>query len=224
MTQNANPPDGGNLAESLHSLLSEQDVTGSLPSSELLVQCMTGPNWAPFMSVSDILACLALSRSCLYDQMDEGLLPPFVKFGARKANWPLVVLQALIQNRIEVREGMTHLRQRIQLPHWSTWCPHLPPTERDSGLDDLQSLQLLRVEEVADRLGVSVSTVYRFVRRRGLPGPLPVTTRARRWIAWEVTRWMNSCVAVSLRISGELPPRASRRTDRRSVPEDRPQR
>ena len=150
-------------------------MTGSLPSSELLVQCMTGPNWAPFVSVSDILACLALSRSCLYDQMGEGLLPSFVKFGARKANWPLVVLEALIQNRMEVREGMTHLRQPIQLPHWSTWCPHLPPTERDSGLDDLQSLQLLGVEEVADRLGVSVSTVYRFVRLRGLPGPIPLT-------------------------------------------------
>ena len=111
------------------------------------------------------------------------------------------------------------IRQRIVMPHWTTWCPQAPPAERSFDVDDLQ---LLRVDEVANRLGVSVATVYRLVRRRGLPGPLPLTGRARRWIAWEVTQWMNSCVAVSLRISGELPSRASRRKERRQDSEDRP--
>lgn len=188
-----------------------------LASSERSALGMTGPDWAPFVSTTELCDCLRLSRSCLYERMDE-LFPRLVKFGTRTAIWPLAVLEALVRNRMDVRAGMTHLRQPIELPHWTEWCPSEPLGELACSLADLQ---LLTVNEVAERLGVSVSTVYRFVRYRGLTGPLPVTERARRWLASEVTRWQNSCVAVSLRISGELPPRASRRRHRPSQDEDR---
>ena len=219
MARNGNSPNGGNLNESMHPSIGKRNVTDHTALSQLAVHHMTGPDWAPFLRVPEILALLGLSRSCLYDQIGEAVFPPLVKFGTRTAQWPVAVVDALVRNRMELRQGMTHLRQRIVMPHWTTWCPQAPPAERSFDVDDLQ---LLRVEEVANRLGVSVATVYRFVRRRGLPGPLPLSGRARRWIAWEVTQWMNSCVAVSLRISGELPPRASRRKERRPDSEDHP--
>ena len=220
MTHNGNLPNGENTKESRHPSLRTPDLGIYSAPSVPLVDHMTGTDWAPFLRVAEVLDLLGQSRSCLYEQIDQRTLPPFVKFGTRTAMWPVLVVDALVRNRMELREGMTHLRQRIVMPHWTTWCPQAPPPVRNV----LEDLQLLRLEEVADRLGVSVSTVYRFVRHRGLPGPIPLTMRSRRWIAWEVTRWMSSCVAVSLRISGELPPRASRRKNGRSVPEDRPRR
>ena len=221
MARIGNPPRGGNLNRTLHPSFGKQDLTDQPALSQLTEFQLTGPNWTQFLRVPEILDLLTLSRSCLYDQISDEVFPPLVKFGPRTAQWPVEVLDALVRNRIELREGMTHLRQRIVMPHWTPWCPQASPVVRNF---DLEDLQLLRVAEVAAKLGVSVPTVYRFIRRRGLPGPLPLTSRARRWIAWEVTQWMNSCVAVSLRISGELPPRASRRKNGRSVPEDRPRR
>ena len=220
MTRSGISPNGENLEECVRQVSRTRDLTDRSVLPERTAHYMTKKNWAPYIRVPETRGLLAVSRSCVYDQIDEGAFPPLVKFGTRTAMWPVVLVDALLANRLALRDAMTHLRQRIVLPHWTTWCPQDAPDEYSCDLDDLQ---LLRVAEVADRLGVSICTVYRFVRHRGLPGPIPLTARARRWLARDITQWQGSCVAVSLRISGELPPRNTRRKDRPSKDEDRPQ-
>ena len=159
----------------------------------------------PLVGVPTILDLLTLSRSCVHVQQQLEVLPPFGKLGPRTARWPVSVLAALLSNRMQIREGLTHLRQPVVLPNWTEWWLPNPPLDAGFG-NDLSDLQLLRLHEVAELVGISVPSVYRFIRDKGFPAPLPLTQNARRWIRWEVVDWLRSSIAVSMRLSGALPP------------------
>ena len=159
------------------------------------------------LRVCDILRLLVISHSCLYEQIAAGRFPPLVRYAARTVSWPAAVLPALVAHRQELRDHMTHRLQPVSIPHWTAWyAPLEQPPEVIRG-----DFQLLKVGDVARHLGVSVPTVYRWIRQQRLPAPVPLTQRARRWISREVAEWDRSRIALSMRIAGELPARRSRR-------------
>lgn len=175
----------------------------------------------PLLLVPEILELLTLSRSCLHDQIAKQALPPLAKLGSRTARWPAALIAALLANRSEIRDGMSYLRQPVVMPDWRDWWPTVVTGGEEYDID-VRDLQLLTAKQVADQLRISVPTVYRYVRYQGLPGPLPLTVKARRWLRREVDQWSRSCIAVSLRISGELPVARPRDKTRPSGQDDRP--
>ena len=59
----------------------------------------------------------------------------------------------------------------------------------------MDDVKLLNVTEVASKIGVSIPTVYRFVRAGTFPKPLAVGPQARRWRSDEVEAHLDELTA-----------------------------
>ena len=148
-----------------------------------------------FVRMPEIAARVALSRPCIYKQLELRQFPPLIRLGGGTVLWQESTLDALIANRMEIRAGMGRNIRLITIPKWDPEAPALEPPE---------ATQLLRLPEVMAQMDVSQSFVYRAIRDRGFPAPIPITERARRWLEYEVDAWLRSLGAVSMRVSGEL--------------------
>lgn len=62
-------------------------------------------------------------------------------------------------------------------------------------------LTLLRLPEVLDRTGLSVSEIYRRIAQRTFPAPVKLGLRASAWASTEVDRWVRE--RIEIRDQGE---------------------
>ncbi|GMU73557.1 MAG: hypothetical protein AMXMBFR42_30100 [Burkholderiales bacterium] len=56
-------------------------------------------------------------------------------------------------------------------------------------------MELLRVDEVLDRLRVSKACLYRMIRAGRAPGPIKVSAKRSAWLASEIDRYVAGRVA-----------------------------
>lgn len=148
-----------------------------------------------FVRIREVAARLALSRSCVYEQLQLRQFSPLIRLGGGTVLWQESTIDALIANRMKIRAGMGRDIRLITIPKWD---PDVPALEPPAGK------QLLRLREVTARMEVSQAFVYRAIRHRGFPAPMPITERARRWLEYEVDAWLRSLGTVSMQVSGEL--------------------
>ena len=51
--------------------------------------------------------------------------------------------------------------------------------------------KILKLPAVAERTGLSRSSIYAFIKENNFPKPLPLGPRAVGWLEGEVTDWIN---------------------------------
>jgi prophage regulatory protein len=61
---------------------------------------------------------------------------------------------------------------------------------KEFSLEDIPGPRLLRLQEVADRLGVGTNAVYNYIKTSGFPQPVRVGPRVSRWPEDEVEKWL----------------------------------
>lgn len=52
--------------------------------------------------------------------------------------------------------------------------------------------RLIRVNEVVNKVGKSRPAIYKMIRAREFPGPIPVSSRTVAWLESEVDEWIQS--------------------------------
>lgn len=52
------------------------------------------------------------------------------------------------------------------------------------------SEKLLRIREVSERLGVSKTTIYKWVKEERFPEPVILGAHASRWVEQEISDWL----------------------------------
>ena len=51
--------------------------------------------------------------------------------------------------------------------------------------------RLIHIRELREMLGHSNATVYRLIKRSGLPAPIKITTRTSAWDEDEIKQWIS---------------------------------
>lgn len=51
--------------------------------------------------------------------------------------------------------------------------------------------KIIRVQEVAERVGLSISTIQRLVRNGSMPAPVQLAERAVGWRASDIDQWIS---------------------------------
>ena len=125
----------------------------------------------------------ALSSTHVYRLIVDGRFPPFATIADRASALPEVVLDAFFVARMAAREGLPALGFRGPLPLWR-FDPAAVPA--------LRAIRLLRCGEVLNRTGLSKTTLRRLIAAGRFPAPVPLGSRATRWVEHEVERWVRS--------------------------------
>ena len=56
------------------------------------------------------------------------------------------------------------------------------------------SSRILKAKEVAERVSISTSQVYRLARDGRFPQPLKITENRSGWLETEVDQWIDECI------------------------------
>lgn len=56
----------------------------------------------------------------------------------------------------------------------------------------MESDQILRIGDVARRVGLGRATIYRYIARGDFPPPIALGERASGWLASQVMEWIQS--------------------------------
>ena len=142
---------------------------------------------------TDIQERTQLSRSCLHNLTAEGVFPPLIHLSDRARGQFEHVVDAWLQTRMDARADMSRLRDAVTLPLWD---PEMESCEHPSGI------QMMHMAKVGEMVGMKSSQIYRLIKVGRFPGPVPVTKGARRWAWHEVEEWLQSRIALSLKIAG----------------------
>ena len=54
--------------------------------------------------------------------------------------------------------------------------------------------RILKAKEVAERVSISTSQVYRLVRDGRFPEPVKITENRSGWLETEVDQWIDECI------------------------------
>lgn len=57
--------------------------------------------------------------------------------------------------------------------------------------------RILRAREVAERVSISTSQVYRLAREGKFPAPVKITENRSGWLETEVNQWIEDCIKLS---------------------------
>ena len=142
---------------------------------------------------SDILECLQLSRSTLYNLIKAREFPPLLRPPYQPRGHLRQIVDAWQQTRMDLRAGMPRLRSPVQMPQWT---PDLVKCEHRTGI------RMLRLTQVEEMVGLKSTRIYSLIDLDRFPAPAPLTKAARRWVWHEVQDWLHSGYALSLKVSG----------------------
>ena len=56
------------------------------------------------------------------------------------------------------------------------------------------SSRILKAKEVAERVSISTSQVYRLARDGRFPEPVKITEKRSGWLETEVDQWIDECI------------------------------
>lgn len=70
--------------------------------------------------------------------------------------------------------------------------PQQPPLAQYVDKGQADARKLLRLRDVCEMIGLSRSSIYLAMDRRGFPRPLRIGTRAVRWKAIDVASWLRA--------------------------------
>ena len=145
----------------------------------------------------DILECFQFSRSTLYNLIKAGEFPLLIRHRNQPTGQFQQVVDAWLQTRMDLRAGMTRLRDPVDMPQW---VPEMAMCEHRTGI---RMLRLCQVEEI---VGLKSTRIYRLIGSGRFPAPAPLTKAIRRWVWHEIEDWLRSRHALSLKISGVILP------------------
>ena len=147
----------------------------------------------------DITECLQMSRSTLYNLIKAQQFPQLVRnpFTARgggaSGGQYRQVVDAWLQSRMDLRSGMSRLREPVVMPIWTA---EMLDREHRTGI------RMLHMEQLEEMVGLKSTRIYDLIKQGRFPAPAPLTTAMRRWVWHEIEEWLRGRYAFSLRISG----------------------
>jgi prophage regulatory protein len=103
-------------------------------------------------------------------------------------------LGELLQDRESAAHEIIELRRRIEKLGAVRDQPKVQQTSSKTGesLPALKPGMLIRLADLSEMLGVSRSTIYRWVSEGMFPAPVKVSDRAVRWRAEDVENWKSA--------------------------------
>ena len=139
--------------------------------------------YGPFLRRREIALRATLSIPCMHGTIKRGVAPPYLHPGPGIAGWFESQADAFLESRIDARDSMRCLLDPVVLPLWEPRSPsgRYPP-----------GIRMMTRAQVCVLLGVSPSTLFRWIQRveHPLPRPVPLTERRRAWVEYEIKEWI----------------------------------
>ena len=132
------------------------------------------------LRMRDLIRITTLSRSVLARLIRAGLFPPGCRKGREHPRWLSTIVDAWLQSRMDARDDMRRLAGPVQLPPWGPLQAQLVPSE--------SGIQMLRICDVAERVGYGKTEIYRRISQGAFPAPAPLAEGRRAWVQHEVER------------------------------------
>ena len=167
----------------------------------------TWPSTDPWLRLPEVEREVGLGRSTIYRWMGEGRFPPPKALGGGQVRWPLSVVKAWKDARLDARDGYLppapkHVTPREPPPVFvqSTVAASRPveakmlqdwrPSARGgSGLPDWP--RGMPLEMAAAYVGLSVIQLRESVAASDAPRPIRLTAIQRVWLREDLDGWLN---------------------------------
>lgn len=165
-------------------------VSVRIDGPELVLEGLTTSRVYRMLRPDEVRERTTLSSSHLHRLMVAGCFPDYLRIARRACGLPEHVLDAFLAERMAARRGLPPLGLRPSLPPWTFDISKVPARS---------GIRLIHRYEVLFLASFSKSTLHRLVSMALFPAPVPLGSRAARWVAHEVEAWVRAPSTASLR-------------------------
>lgn len=120
----------------------------------------------------DVENITGLSRSSIYEQIQQGAFPKPIAISSNKVAWIETEILKWIESRIKIRN------------------------DNENEIFILKSERLLRRPEVENITGLSCSGIYAQVKQGTFPKPVAITNNTLAWVDSEIRQWIKDLIKI----------------------------